>query len=228
MNAKPVKILLVEGKNDFHLIKQLIGKYNIYSDELKGQNNYLIENATNIGVRPLGGKTAVNKVLKNYLVDGDTHQLGIVVDADESATSTYQSIVDFVAKQNGIAEFPSTLATTGIITTYTRPPQPPLRLGLWIMPDNQDTGFLEHFASELIPPTDQLWPLAQQTITNLPERRYPTTPRDHTRKAELHTWLAWQKEPGKPMGIAVRSDYLQHDALLAQNFVTWIRAVFNL
>lgn len=227
MQERATNILLVEGKSDFHLIKTLLRKHGIVTEKIERNENF-ITSSEYIGIFPVNTKTDVNNVLREFLDDGYTLQLGIVVDADQSAASTYQSITDFVTKQQGTAVFPSILPTTGTITTYTRPPQPMLRLGLWVMPNNQDTGFLEHFASELIPPTDQLWPLAQQTITNLPERRYPTNPRDHTRKAELHTWLAWQKRPGKPMGLAVSSGYLQHDALLAQNFVTWIRAVFSL
>lgn len=47
-------------------------------------------------------------------------------------------------------------------------------------------------------------------------------------KAEIHTWLAWQKEPGKPLGQAITARYLNPNAPDAQQLIAWIRRVFHL
>ncbi|MGH2495980.1 MAG: DUF3226 domain-containing protein [Ktedonobacteraceae bacterium] len=50
----------------------------------------------------------------------------------------------------------------------------------------------------------------------------------HESKARIHTWLAWQKEPGKPMGQAITARYLDADALHARQLIAWIRKLFDL
>jgi hypothetical protein len=45
---------------------------------------------------------------------------------------------------------------------------------------------------------------------------------------QIHTWLAWQKRPGIPMGLAITAHYLDASAPAAQLFVRWIRRLFDL
>ncbi len=49
-----------------------------------------------------------------------------------------------------------------------------------------------------------------------------------TKKATLHTWLAWQKEPGKPYGTAIRARYFRVDSPAAQQFVAWFKRLFTI
>jgi hypothetical protein len=88
------------------------------------------------------------------------------------------------------------------------------------MPDNSLPGSLEDFATHLIPPDDALWPRAMKAVEDIPvgERRF-TAPR----KAEIHTYLAWQKDPGAPLGLAVTKKYFQTDTDLCKRFVAWLR-----
>jgi hypothetical protein len=51
---------------------------------------------------------------------------------------------------------------------------------------------------------------------------------EHRSKACVHTWLAWQEEPGTPMGQAITARYLDADALHAQQLMRWFRKVFDL
>jgi hypothetical protein len=51
-------------------------------------------------------------------------------------------------------------------------------------------------------------------------------PVDHA-KALIHTWLAWQKEPGQPMGQAITAKALQSDTAIAAKFVDWLNQLFN-
>ncbi len=45
-------------------------------------------------------------------------------------------------------------------------------------------------------------------------------------KAKIHTWLAWQKEPGKPLGQAITATYFDANAPHAQELIDWIRRLF--
>lgn len=67
-----------------------------------------------------------------------------------------------------------------------------LRVGVWLMPDNQSRGMLEDFAGQLVPPEDELWDKAKLNVDEIVNPRFPE---EHTAKAYIYTWLGWQKEP---------------------------------
>ncbi|MDQ2808925.1 MAG: hypothetical protein M3Z04_18780 [Chloroflexota bacterium] len=47
-------------------------------------------------------------------------------------------------------------------------------------------------------------------------------------KAYIHTWPAWQEEPGKPMSVAIHPNhYLDAQAPAAQTFVDWLGRLFG-
>jgi hypothetical protein len=104
------------------------------------------------------------------------------------------------------------------------------------MPDNKVPGELEHFISFLVPAAEQnvLWQYAGDCLRNMPERsslpdreqQYVFHP-GNTIKAHVHTWLAWQSEPGKPIGQAITKKYLDANAPHARLFLEWIRRLFT-
>lgn len=90
------------------------------------------------------------------------------------------------------------------------------------MPDNKMPGKLENFVELLIPDSDALWPGARAAVATIPESLRPF-PIPATIKAEIHTWLAWQEEPGTRMGAAITKRYLQTGGKTADAFFEWIR-----
>jgi hypothetical protein len=44
----------------------------------------------------------------------------------------------------------------------------------------------------------------------------------------VYSWLAWQDEPGKPYGLAMKARYFQHDSPTAARFVAWFKALYRL
>ena len=95
------------------------------------------------------------------------------------------------------------------------------------MPDNRRTGELEDFLQELVDERNALYPHAQEA-TEAARLRGAEFPDQKAGKAVLHAWLAWQKEPGRPYGIAIKSGYLRHDSEAAIRFVTWFQRLFDL
>ena len=47
------------------------------------------------------------------------------------------------------------------------------------------------------------------------------------RKAALHTWLAWQKEPDRPYGVAIKARYFGATSAAADQFLAWFEQVFG-
>jgi hypothetical protein len=113
--------------------------------------------------------------------------------------------------------------------TIIREPGKPV-VGLWLMPDNELPGILEDFVGLLVPDNEKprkLWTRATEAVQLKPddERLFGPT---GTKKAMIHTWLAWQEEPGSPMGPAIRKGFLNPHAPQAQKLIAWLRALFGL
>jgi hypothetical protein len=205
----PKRILLVEGTDDEHVLKHICGNRGIsHLDEVKRHG----------GIEPLLESLPVRLKASE---DGDI--LGVVVDADLDAASRWQSLRDRLMTV-GYADVPERPATNGTIINVQAHALLP-RIGIWIMPDNQTKGFLEDFLNFLVPLGSQLFAHAITSVDNIPanERRF----REHARtKALIHTWLAWQEEPGKPLGTAITAHYLDPDVPQVNDLVYWLKSLF--
>ncbi|HET8798226.1 MAG TPA: DUF3226 domain-containing protein, partial [Thermoanaerobaculia bacterium] len=145
--------------------------------------------------------------------------LAIVLDADLDLAARWQAVSDRL--QNHGYAVPATPSGDGLVLTDRHPV-----VGVWLMPDNILPGMLEDFAANLVG-DDPLWPRATDAVRSIPDelRRFP---RGAARKAEIHTWLAWQEEPGTPLGLAVTKRYFQTDTELCRRFTNWLRRLIEL
>lgn len=194
--------LLVEGADDKHLIRNLLRDHDVTLD--------LPKEILDCG----GVETLLHDSLRLHLSFGYT-SIGIVVDADLDIQTRWDSVRNRLVQEK--YEVPLTPQRDGLIVTTRKP-----TVGVWIMPDNKLPGTLEDFAKQLVPDDDVLWPLVEQTVAAIPpaSRFFSEA---STRKAEIHTYLAWQKDPGTPLGLAITKKYFQTDAELALTFVEWIK-----
>jgi hypothetical protein len=98
------------------------------------------------------------------------------------------------------------------------------------MPDNQLPGKIEDFIRLLVPPDKvkgTLWKRAEKSVQSIPQKNRLFSDNDIP-KANVFTYLAWQEEPGRPMGEAITRRYLTPDAEIANKFIAWIRKLFDL
>ena len=148
--------------------------------------------------------------------------MGIVLDADEHLDRRWQSI-SHTLQASGYGAIPAEPTQDGTIVE-----QPgKVRFGAWIMPDNKLPGILEDFVGYLVPPDDRLWDQARLCVESAAslDRRFPAQSRS---KAIIHTWLAWQEEPGSPLGSAITKRYLDAESSFAARFVDWLRRLYEL
>ena len=201
--AKP-RILLVEGNDDKHAVLALA-------------NYYELPEAFEIADK--GGIDPLLESLPTQLKASGLEVLGILVDADIDLLARWQSLRSILSQVGYIV--PEQPIADG---TILRRDDLPI-VGIWLMPDNCLPGILEDFAAALIPGEDSLWPRAQGCVEKIPteERRFPV---ERAAKAKIHTWLAWQEEPGKPIGLAMTMRYLNPNAQQAQRFVNWLHDLF--
>lgn len=103
------------------------------------------------------------------------------------------------------------------------------RLGFWIMPDNQSTGILEDFLRRLIPEyslvpeSGSLYGHVVKSVDSIPDRRFCDRKEP---KAIVHTWLAWQENPGLPMGTSISKDCFDLNAPEVDVFVSWLERLY--
>jgi len=100
------------------------------------------------------------------------------------------------------------------------------RLGVWLMPDNKLPGMLEDLVVKLIPESDNLLDPATRAVEQACsiDQRFEET---HRCRALIHTWLAWQKKPGLPMGLAIAERWLNPESLHADSFIDWLRRLYD-
>lgn len=202
------KVLLVEGTDDEHVVKHVCGNRGVRKlDEIK----------------PHG---SVQQLLDSFpvrLKESDLEALGVVIDADTDLAGRWGSLKHRLASA-GYRNIPPHPAPAG---TILLPPQGALlpRVGIWLMPDNQSCGILEDFMRFLVPPDSALFQHVEVSVGGIPEqeRRFSTQDRP---KAIIHTWLAWQSEPGKPLGTAITAKFLDPNVAQVDVLVGWLNSLF--
>lgn len=196
--------LLVEGQDDQHVIWALCKKFDLTQNfeviDCKGIDNLLSQ----IEVR---------------LKESEIKTLGIIVDADQDIASRLSCIKSNLAS-SGIAI--GDLDKNGLIEQHQE-----IKIGIWIMPNNNLNGMLEDFASFLIPTGDKLISKVNQTLEEIESDGIAKYQPIHKAKARIHTWLAWQEDPGTPMGLAITKRYLTTDEDVCTVFVNWLAALFR-
>lgn len=205
------KMLLVEGIDDEHVVKHICGNHGI-SPVLEinphGSVEYLI--------------ASIRTTIDSAGDDGDI--VGILVDADQSAPSRWQSVRAQLAAA-GYRELPDHLERAGVIIASPANTILP-RTGVWIMPGNRNPGTLETFLRTMVPVAQRtLFEYAEASVAGIPPAERLFSPVDAP-KALIHTWLAWQNNPGRPFGTAITAGFLNPNVSEAATFAAWLQNLF--
>lgn len=200
-------VLMVEGPDDEHVIKHLCGA--------RGLGN--IDK-----VHQYGGRGPLLEGIGPRLKQSELAALGIILDADTDLLATWQAVSDRLL-QAGYAVPPRPSADGTVIPGDVEALMP--RIGIWIMPNNNVPGIIEDFLRFLVPEGDELFNYVQQSLTGIPPglRRFGELRRP---KALIHTWLAWQEEPGRPLGQAISARYLNPYLPSADDLAGWLTRTF--
>lgn len=210
-----VSQLVVEGKDDKHVIMSLCREHNV-------AETFTIEIANTTDERADEGIEALIKSIPVRLKTARLRSLGIVVDADDDVRARWQSVCHKLA-QSGYVNLPAEPDSHGMVIEQEGLP----RVGIWVMPDNRLPGMLETFVAHLIPEEDSLVPRARQVLLDLESEGLHKYALAHQPKALIHTWLAWQERPGRPMGQSITARALRADSPLAVVFIDWLNTLFS-
>ena len=203
--------LVVEGKNDKHVVWALCNQHSI-------EQTFSVETPSEEG----GGYTLILDSVPVRVKQRGLEALGLVLDADQNISARWNAIRNRLI-QAGYINVPETPQPGGLIVNTQGKP----RFGVWLMPNNHLPGMLEDFVSYLISSDDLLKPKVKEILDNIEDENLNQYSPVHHAKAFIHTWLAWQKAPGQPMGQAITAKVLNADADLSQAFVEWLNQLFN-
>jgi uncharacterized protein DUF3226 len=213
------RILLVEGNDDRHVMWNLFEVRNVaerFSVECPKSKSVDIEN---------GGIDDLFESIPYWLTSSDLERLAIVVDADGVGPDARWEAIRHRLVKAGHDVLPTEHAAEGSVFDLSLQPHTPrtIRFGLWVMPNNQSTGMLEDFVANMIREDDEVLPYVDNFLAAIPEdkRRYRKV---HASKARLHTWLAVNERPGRPMGQAIKAEsHLEANHASVEPFLKWIR-----
>jgi hypothetical protein len=202
------KVLLVEGKNDCHVVLALC-KYNGLPK--------------NFGIHQCENDIGILKRLNALIIQPDPPEsIGIIIDADEPNVIRRWQQIQQKIKEHGYTfpEFPNVNGT--ILSDNPEKPN----LGIWLMPNNQNPGMLEDFLLEMA--DKKSISTACQCIEMARDKGLTTFRGIHFSKALIHTYLAWQNEPGRPLGQSITAHSLKPDTEIANILVEWLKRLFSL
>ncbi len=209
------RVLLVEGKDDLHVLSNLFMVRNVpdvFKTECPTSDHVADES---------GGVEKLLDAIPRRLLEKNIERLAVILDADDKGPKRRWTQIRVRLKNKGYAEVPKDPPENGVFDLSLRPRTPrSVRLAVWIMPDNQSKGMLEDFVAQMVRDDDDMLPRVDGFLESIPEedRRFSPT---HRPKARIHSWLAVQGEPGKPMGQAVKK-YLDTDRPVVDSFLKWI------
>lgn len=215
-------VLLVEGRSDeafFSAFCKSIG---------------LSPNVQIAPPRQIGGDANNKEGVLNHLpfllkqfADGRIRKLAAIVDADSAINHGlgYQATVDRFSKivsQYGFQlKHPHKKVNGGLLYTSEDGFSD---LGLWVMPGTQTDGMLEEWVRDCVAQNDR--PLLEKAIRAVGKLETPKFVPLHTIKAEVATWLAWQKSPGRGMESVITENLLDSNHIQYQNLSQWLKSVF--
>ena len=213
------KVLLVEGVVEERLVPYLIGQNGVAWP--KDWRNAPVQ---------IREKDGVQNILKRSTIEAEVREserriTGILLDADDDMAAKWDSIRDCCEPY-----FPmlreTEIGIEGVVLSDAESGQ---KLGIWIMPDNQSGGMLETLLLKLVrgSESDALLQFARDTCREAKERFAAPYKDSHVHKAEIHTWLAWQDEPGQQLHAAIDQRILDPKSENAKPFVTWFRNLFE-
>jgi hypothetical protein len=201
------RVLLVEGKNDCHVILAICAHYQV---------------PETFGIYRCDNDENVLKRLNALIIKPDPPEtIGIVLDADQRGVMNRWQ--QFRKKIHGHGySFPGQPDPGG---TILKGMERKSGIGIWLMPNNKETGMLEDFLIPMV--AGEAVKAAENCVDKARAKGVATYKKNHRSKAVIHTYLAWQDEPGRPLGQAVTANVLQPETELAKKFVNWLQKLFK-
>ncbi len=163
-------------------------------------------------------------ILLNQLSDAQITHLAVVVDADsEDNGGGYNRAIDRVTEI--VKSYGFTLASDSVGGILFQHDDGLADFGLWVMPNNCDEGMLEDWIKSCVHSDEhKLFAHAETVVDTLPQTKFKSI---HISKAEVATWLAWQKQPGHGLYRAVEDQLIDMNSELFLELKDWLTHIYS-
>ncbi|MFK7032196.1 DUF3226 domain-containing protein [Flavobacterium oreochromis] len=200
------KKLLVEGNDDQHVIWALCEKFEVIE---------------NFDVIDCEGITKLYQQIPVRFKQSQIDTIGLIIDADSEIKDSWKSIGTLLTSQG--FTIPESIPLEGLILMNSTG----FKVGVWIMPNNNENGMLEDFISFLVPKDDKILPIVNETLTNIEKKGLNKYSLIHKSKATIHSWLSLQSDPGTPMGLSITKRYLTTEEETCLKLVNWLKELYK-
>lgn len=236
------RFLLVEGNDDVHVIGQLLKLSgvstlrNLKKTSIKPSLQIYLNENIPLDIQPCDGASPAIRdftaKIKGFNSLEDS--IGLVLDNDQGSNRVVQvkNAIDRIIQETSqrfrwkLDRDYEILTPGGFIAEPDNADTP--RIGCWLMPDHQSYGMLETFLATLVPETRRpLFDHAEKAAITAKKDFHAPYQGCHEDKAVMHTYLAWQDEPGKPFGLSFEQGSFDAQDTPAVLFVDWIKRLFK-
>ena len=226
-NINHANILIVEGEGDRSCLEQLCRTLNISPDIfLPASPKDLLDDGYD-------SKQGVYIALEDRLellkqADSPLKRLAIIVDADQTQHGQgYSKTFDEVSRRLQAFDYhldsQASTQANGLVFSHQDEGFNPI--GVWIMPNNQQDGAIESWISNCISNTEQpLFSHAKSVVNTVSTTFNRTFTGNKKSKADIATWLAWQKSPN--IGLYTAVNLLDSQSPEYNNLVAWLHYIF--
>lgn len=151
--------LIVEG-NDAIVLANILKKKGIPAPKGYKQPAHFKDNF----VKPANGNSNIQFVLKEQLDSNEVERIGVIVDANSvGPENRFNSLINFIQK-----ETKEDLANVKLTPEGFHYKLKDERvIGIWVMPNNENNGYLENFVSSLIEESNETWQFANEKVNEL-------------------------------------------------------------
>lgn len=213
------RVLLVEGESDRSFFEEICKTLGLHT-------SVTIAPPKDVGGSHNTKEGVLNHfpILLNQLGDAQITRLAIIVDADsEDNGGGYQRAIERVA--NIVQPYGFTLASDSVGGVIFQHDDGLADFGMWVMPNNSDEGMLEDWIKNCIHPDEnELFAHAEAVVDTLPQTKFKSI---HISKAEVATWLAWQKKPGHGLYHAVEENLIDTNSILFKELCDWLNHIYG-
>lgn len=214
------RILLVEGDADKRFFKEICKTLELHA-------SVEVAPPKDVGGSQNNKEGVFNHLsyLLNQLGDAEITRLAVVVDADSVANGGgYPRAIERV--ENIVKQYGFTLApnhpVAGVIFQHD---DGLADFGLWVMPNNSKEGMLEDWIKSCVHSNEhKLFTHAQEVVDTLPQPKFKPI---HRSKAEVATWLAWQKQPGHGLYRIVEDNLIDLNSDMFQELRDWLNHIYE-
>ncbi len=218
--AEGGNILLVEGESDKDFFDELLKHLGLIVQikvappkEFGGTHN------------TKQGAFNLLKTMLDSLADGSIGRLGIVVDADLVANGGgLENTLNQIREKISGSGFSISSEKYGTGFAFEHSNGLP-DFGVWIMPNNADEGGIELWLANCVHGNSRgLLTHAKSVVASLPKpTKFKTT---HLPKAEIATWLAWEKHPGQGFHRVFADQLINENSADFSNLSNWLKHIF--